>query len=97
MDEREGTGGEENSCETMAAVQTEPCGAPATGRGKEDATFILKEECSRLGTKEMLVGNCSVLDPRMCLLQRKEFCKQLQEGKFGKYMGLKEKKELMIA
>ena len=33
MDEREGTGGEENSYETMAAVQTEPYGAPATGRG----------------------------------------------------------------
>lgn len=73
MDEREGTGGEENSYETMAAVQTEPYGAPATGRGKEDATFILKEECSRLGTNEMLVGNCSVLDHGCVCYKGKNF------------------------
>lgn len=42
-------------------------GASATGRGKEDATFILKDKYSRLGTNEMLVGNYSVLDQgRVC-------------------------------
>lgn len=42
-------------------------GASATGRGKEDATFILKDKYSRLGTNEMLAWNYSVLDQgRVC-------------------------------
>lgn len=44
----------------------------------------------------MLVGNCSVLNTDVSVTKER-ICKQLQEGKFGKYMGLKEKKELMIA
>ena len=48
-------------------------GASAIGRGKEDATFILKEEYSGLGTDEMLVGNCSALGQGWVCYKAKNF------------------------
>ena len=47
-------------------------GASAIGRGKEDATFILKEY-SGLGTDEMLVGNCSALGQGWVSYKAKNF------------------------
>lgn len=72
-------------------------GASAIGRGKEDATFILKDKYSRLGTNEMLMGNYSVLDQGRVCYKEKNFGNSSKKGKFGKYMGLKEKKEFRIA
>ena len=45
----------------------------------------------------MLMGNYSVLDQGRVCYKEKNFGNSSKKGKFGKYMGLKEKKEFRIA
>ena len=68
MDEREGTGGRKTFVRPWRHPKRAVVGASAIGRGKEDATFILKEEYSRLGTDEMFGGKLFCTRPGMSLL-----------------------------